>query len=76
MEHIKSLEHRRIEQALIHVYKSIYDQTPIYIREIFVLRNNGYNPRGHLNKGCSCHLICSILSCIRHANNGTIYQTN
>ena len=29
--HIKSLEHRRIEQALILVYKSIYDRAPIYI---------------------------------------------
>ena len=31
---IKSLEHRRIEQALIFVYKSIYDQAPIYMEEI------------------------------------------
>ena len=49
MAHVKSLEHRRIEQALILVYKSIYDQALIYIREMFVLRNNGYNLRGHLN---------------------------
>ena len=45
---IKSLEHRRIEQALILVYKSIYDQAPIYIGEMFVLRNNGYNLGGDL----------------------------
>ena len=33
--HIKSLEHRRIEQALILVYNSIYNQAPNYIREMF-----------------------------------------
>ena len=43
--HIKSLEHRRIEQALILVYNSIYNQAPNYIR---VLRSNGYSLRGHL----------------------------
>jgi len=48
MAHIKSLEHRRIEQALILVYKSIYDQAPMYIWEMFVLRNNGLSLRGHL----------------------------
>ena len=32
---IKSLEHRRIEQALILVYNSIYNQAPNYIREMF-----------------------------------------
>ena len=46
--HIKSLEHRRIEQALILVYKSIYDQAPSYIREMFILRNSDYSLRGHL----------------------------
>ena len=46
--HIKSMEHRRIEQALILVYNSIYNQTPNYIREIFLLRSNGYGLRGHL----------------------------
>ena len=45
---IKSLEHRRIEQALILVYKSIHNQTPIYIREMFILRSNGYSLRGNL----------------------------
>ena len=29
MAHINSLEHRRIGQALILVYKSIYDQAPV-----------------------------------------------
>ena len=48
MAHIKSLEHRRIDQALILVYKSIYDQAPIYIWEMFVLRNNGLSLQGHL----------------------------
>ena len=43
--HIKSMEHRRIEQALILVYNSIYNQAPNYIR---VLRSNGYSLRGHL----------------------------
>ena len=33
--HIKSLEHRRIEQALILVYNSIYNQALNYIREMF-----------------------------------------
>ena len=47
MAHINSLEHRRIEQALILVYKSIYDQAPVYILEMFTLRNNGYSLRGH-----------------------------
>ena len=46
--HIKSLEHRRIEQALILVYNSIYNQAPNYIREIFLLRSNGYSLWGHL----------------------------
>ena len=46
--HIKSLEHRRIEQALILVYKSICGQAPNYIREMFILRGNGYSLRGHL----------------------------
>ena len=46
--HIKSLEHRRIEQALILVYKSIYSQAPNYIQELFFLRGGGYNLRGHL----------------------------
>ena len=46
--HIKSLEHRRIEQALILVYNSIYNQAPNYIREMFLLRSNGYSLRGHL----------------------------
>ena len=45
---IKSLEHRRIEQALILVYKSIHNQTPNYIQEMFSLRSNGYSLRGHL----------------------------
>ncbi|PFX12227.1 putative RNA-directed DNA polymerase from transposon BS [Stylophora pistillata] len=45
---IKSLEHRRIEQALILVYKSIHNQTPNYIQELFSLRSNGYSLRGHL----------------------------
>ena len=45
--HIKSLEHRRIEQALVLVYKSIYGQAPNYIREMFILRSNGYSLRGH-----------------------------
>ena len=45
---IKSLEHRRIEQALILVYKSIYGQAPNYIREMFTLRRNRYSLRGHL----------------------------
>ena len=44
---IKSLEHRRIEQALILVYKSIHNQTPNYIQEMFSLRSNGYSLRGH-----------------------------
>ena len=50
MAHINSLENRRIKQALIlvHVYKSIYGQAPVYIREMFTLRNNGYSLRGHL----------------------------
>ena len=43
-----SLEHRRIEQALILVYNSIYNQAPYYIREMFLLRSNGYSLRGHL----------------------------
>ena len=47
MAHIKSLEHRRIEQALILEYKSLYDQASIYIPEMFVLRND-YSLRGHL----------------------------
>ena len=34
---IKSLEHRRIEQALILVYKSIHNQTPKYIQDMFSL---------------------------------------
>ena len=46
--HIKSLEHRRIEQALILVYKSIYSQAPNYIQELFFLRGGGYNLRGYL----------------------------
>ena len=46
--HIKSLEHRHIEQALILVYKSIYSQAPNYIQELFFLRGGGYNLRGHL----------------------------
>ncbi|RMX40521.1 hypothetical protein pdam_00007475 [Pocillopora damicornis] len=44
---IKSLEHRRIEQALILVYKSIHNQTPNYIQKIISLRSNGYSLRGH-----------------------------
>ena len=48
MVHINSLEHRRIEQALILVYRSIYDQAPVYIRQMFTLRNNGYSLRDHL----------------------------
>ena len=50
MAHINSLENRRIKQALIlvHVCKSIYGQAPVYIREMFTLRNNGYSLRGHL----------------------------
>ena len=48
MAHINSLEHRRIVQALILVYKSIYDHTQVYIRGMFTLRNNGYRLRGHL----------------------------
>ena len=46
--HIKSLEHQCIEQALILVYNSIYNQAPNYIREMFLLRSNGYSVRGHL----------------------------
>ena len=46
--YIKSLEHRRIEQALILVYESIHNQTPNYIQEMFSLRSNGYSLRGHL----------------------------
>ena len=46
--HIKSLEHRRIEQALILAYKSIYGQAPNYIRDMFILRSNGYSLQGHL----------------------------
>ena len=46
--HVKSLEHRQIEQALILVYKSIYGQAPNYIREMFILRSNGYSLQGHL----------------------------
>ena len=46
--HIKSLENRRIEQALILVYNSIYNQAPNYIREMFLLRSSGYSLRGHL----------------------------
>ena len=45
---IKSLEHRQIEQALILVYKSIYGQAPNYIREMFILRSNGYSLQSHL----------------------------
>ena len=41
-------QHRRIEQALILVYNSIYNQAPNYIREMFLLRSNGYSLRGHL----------------------------
>ena len=44
---IKSLEHRRIEQALVLVYKSIYGQAPNYIQGMFTLRSNGYSLRGH-----------------------------
>ncbi|RMX50657.1 hypothetical protein pdam_00017165 [Pocillopora damicornis] len=44
----EDLEHRRIEQALILVYKSIHNQTPNYIQEMFSLRSNGYSLRGHL----------------------------
>ena len=46
--HINSLQHQRIEQALILVYKSIYDQALVYIREMFTLRNNGYSLRGQI----------------------------
>lgn len=45
---IKSVEHRHIEQALILVYKSIHNQTPNYIQEMFSLRSNGYSLHGHL----------------------------
>ena len=38
--HIKSLEHRRIEQAIILVYKTIYSQAPNYIQELFFLRDH------------------------------------
>ena len=48
MADINNLEHRRIEQALILVYKNIYDLAPVYIREMFTLRNNGYSLRGDL----------------------------
>ena len=46
--HIKGLETRRIEQALILVYKRIYDQALIYVQEMFVLRSNSYSLQGHL----------------------------
>ena len=69
MAHINSLEHRRIEQALMLVYiKSIYDQAPVYIRAtayVVILR---------LFFQDQPHLICSILSCTRLVKNGTIYQ--
>ena len=44
---IKNLEHRRIEQALVLVYKSIYGQAPNYIQGMFTVRRNGYSLRGH-----------------------------
>ena len=45
--HIKNLEHRSKEQALLLVYKSIYGQAPNYIQGMFTLRSNGYSLRGH-----------------------------
>ena len=36
------------EQALILENRSIYDQAPIYVRKMFVLRSNGYSLRGHV----------------------------
>ena len=45
--HNKNLEHRRMEQALVLVYKSIYGQAPNYIQGMFTLRSNGYSLRGH-----------------------------
>ena len=45
---LKILEHRRIEQALILVYKSIHRQEPNYIRETFILQSNEYSAYVHL----------------------------
>ena len=75
--HIKNLEHRRIEQALILVYKSIYGQAPNCIRERFILRSNGaaYGAILRLLFQDQPHLVCNILSRTRLVNNGTIYHT-
>ena len=62
---IKSLEHRRIEQALIFVYKSIYDQAPIYMGEMFVLRDNGYNLRGDLFLFFNSYSLSTIICICR-----------
>ena len=50
--HIKSLEHRRIEQALKLVYKSIYSQAPNYIQELFFPAGRWLQPAGP-SEGCS-----------------------
>ena len=42
---IKNLEHRRIEQALVLVYKSFYGQAPNYIQGMFTRRSNGHSLR-------------------------------
>ena len=44
--HIKNLEHRRIEQALILVYKSIYDHAPNYIQGMFIPAKQWLQPTG------------------------------
>ena len=43
---IKSLEHRRYTQALVLLYKSLFNTGPNYIKELFSLRSSNYNLRG------------------------------
>ena len=76
--HIKSMEHRRIEQALIFVYNSIIitrHRTTFgkyFYCEAMV---TAYGAILRLFFQDRPHLICHILSRTRLANNGTMYQT-
>jgi len=44
---IKPLEHRRYMQALILLYKSLFNTGPSYIKELFSLCSSNYDLRGY-----------------------------
>lgn len=78
--HCQRMSAKAMSWSFTFGIKQVLPNTRLFCiyQEMFVLRTNGSSLQGHLKvvlpRPTSSYIICSILSSIRLANNGTIYQ--